>query len=371
MKEIKLYTLGGVFLLISLKLIGQNRPEIGFTSGTTLFTNGTRYSNNLNNGIFVNFPIKNKILIQPQIINSSIKGEDKDGYFTNSAFITQLNIGYIINLPKIYGIEHKLTPRLGLGLIKSDVLRYNNNVKKFNEFSYPFYSKFVGLDYSLNINKNYAINLRFDYYITETEWLDGNPTSKYDNIIIPSIGVAYVFCNNSDDNIKSNKKNTTDSLIVELQKSFNNFKRNVDDRINKLEAELNAKNIDNIKDTLNSTNIYNLNKEQFSISKTLDTNNIKLPSSQYSVVCGAYFTAESAFKFSKVLVENGIENKIVYKDLSKKMYFITIFESNNYREAVRKLEDNYTQLKALGVKGRLWIWNKNQAKNISDINKEQ
>jgi hypothetical protein len=101
-----------------------------------------------------------------------------------------------------------------------------------------------------------------------------------------------------------------------------------------------------------------------------DTNNITLPTLKYSVVCGAYFTVASALKFSKILNQNGIANKIVVKDLSRKLYFVTIYQSNDYRETQKQLEKNYSQLKGLGVHGRLWIWNKNKAKNIISNNEK-
>jgi hypothetical protein len=95
-------------------------------------------------------------VIHPEIMNGSIKGRDNKGYFANSIFLSQLTVGYTTNLPQLKGYNTKLKFKAGIGIIKSEIIRYQYDINKTTTINYPFYTYNMGLEYQYQITSSTA-----------------------------------------------------------------------------------------------------------------------------------------------------------------------------------------------------------------------
>ena len=322
-----------------------------------------------------NLPINKYFTIQPMYTSGSIKGKFVNGYFANEISISQVNLVYNLFLPEIIKLEHKLLFKTGMGILKSNNLVFNELTKTFRTISYPFFSYYLGIDYAININPDITLNLNLDCHLTETEWLDGNPTRSNDIILTPRIGLAYNLTpNKKTKDIKqptvtnfNDKGNSIDYQMKEELKDFielnlNGFKKQIDERLDSTNIKLLDQTKFNYESSYTDNAKVNQNYLDTTISVTMPNSNIRQvkitpPSYRYNVICGAYTNLDKVIFFSDILKKLGHDAKVI-KTQKSNLYLVSIYEGSEYGKTRANMSILRSKLEKLNIQGNLWIWDK-------------
>jgi hypothetical protein len=256
--------------------------------------------------------------------------------------------------------------RLAIGAsIMSSYVHVSSSNRSY-AFRWPFYSYYTSLDISLRLSDQVNVFAGTDLYLTETKWLDGIPDdNKLDNLLVPHLGFSYKITGKYGNEIESPIRDEEyDKILQRFQSKLISRNENQPNDENEVQAQQDNNELISKIDSLNTLiNLlvknkpethspeqkyeiyYNQNhgeKDTILVKLTDGSNRIEkyvihIPEEKYNIICGGYIKLPYAIEMQEQLSKKGIKSTLIKKSKTSKLVLISVYSTNNKREALQKL----------------------------------